>query len=184
LPSPTPAPAAAPEPDPAPAAAAESDPAPHAGDRRAPAPAAVTRAVRDRKIARKTEPQQNPAGDPVDAYARGVTQLARGDERGALEAFRAYLHGASLLPARRAEAERYAIALQRKFGEIEVACDLPGADVLIDGRFVGRTPLPRSLLLDPGPHELMVLKSGYNPVRKPFHLAPGERQPFFLRLPR
>jgi hypothetical protein len=132
----------------------------------------------------KPQPQPQPRREVADGYTRGIAHLARGEEREALESFRGYLRGSGQPAARRAEAERYLISLQRKFGEIEVSCDLPGADVLVDGRSYGRTPLGKTIVLTAGSHELVVSKSGYNTVRKSFNLAAGQRQPFFFRLPR
>jgi tRNA A-37 threonylcarbamoyl transferase component Bud32 len=119
--------------------------------------------------------------EPVDAYARGITHLARGDERHALESFRTYLRGSALPAARRAEAESYVLSLQRKFGEIELTCDR-GAEVSLDGRPVGRCPLTGGLFVLPGGHELVVSKEGYEPRRKGFHISAGDRRPFFFRL--
>jgi hypothetical protein len=119
-----------------------------------------------------------------DAYDRGIAQLARGDEREALLSFRSYLRGSGQSPARRAEAERYMLGLQRKFGEIEVRCDLSGAEVFVDGQRYGTTPLSQNIVLRAGGHELVITKPGYNTIRKPFNLAAGQRQPFFFKLPR
>jgi hypothetical protein len=119
--------------------------------------------------------------EPVDAYARGITHLARGDERQALVSFRAYLRGSALPPARRAEAEGYVLSLQRKFGEIEVTCDR-GAEVSLDGHSIGRCPLTSGLFLLPGRHEVLVTKDGYEPRRKAFQISPGDRLPFVFRL--
>lgn len=115
---------------------------------------------------------------------RAVALLARGQEKEALEAFRAYLRGANLPPERRTDAERQMIALQSRFGEIEVICEVPGAEVAVDGQVHGRTPLPRGILLPPGGHELTVTKDGYRPMRKPFGITGGQRLPFIIRLGR
>jgi hypothetical protein len=135
------------------------------------------------------KPELKPEPKPVrretnDGYTRGIAHLARGEEREALEDFRGYLRGSGQPAARRAEAESYLISLQRKFGDIEVSCDLPGADVFVDGRHYGRTPLAKSIVLPAGGHELVLTKSGYATVRKNFILSAGQRQPFFFRLPR
>jgi hypothetical protein len=111
-----------------------------------------------------------------------VAQLAQGKERDALESFRASLRGERLSPARRAEVERYVISLQRKFAEVEVVCEVPGAVVTIDGGVVGRTPLPRGLVLAPGAHELVLTKDGYAPVRRSFRVSAGERLPFVIKM--
>jgi hypothetical protein len=124
------------------------------------------------------------ARERVDAYARGVTHLARGDELAALDAFREYLRGADLDQSRRQEAEKYSIALGRKFAEIEVICEAAGATITLDGRQVGHTPLTRSLFLLPGTHQLVVAKDGYRPLSKTFRVAGGERKPFPFHLDR
>jgi serine/threonine protein kinase len=145
----------------------------------------TTTTTADAGTAVVAKPEPKPVHREVnDGYTRGIAHMARGEEREALEAFRGYLRGSGQPAARRAEAERYLISLQRKFGEIEVSCDLTGADVLVDGRSYGRTPLSKSIVLTAGSHELVVSKSGYNTIRKTFNLSPGQRQPFFFRLPR
>jgi serine/threonine-protein kinase len=162
----TPASATAPAATVAPAVVAH-DPAPSTAS---PPPATSGR------VPPATSPREHPAQgarEPVDAYARGITHLARGDERHALESFRAYLRGSALPPARRAEAEGYVLSLQRKFGEIGVTCDR-GADVSLDGRPVGRCPLTGGLFLLPGGHELVVTKEGYEPRRKAFRISAGD----------
>jgi hypothetical protein len=145
---------------------------------------AVTPRPSDRVVKPPHRERRTESGrDAADAYARGITQLARRDERQALEAFRAYLRGSGLPEGRRADAEAHLITLQRKFGEIEVACEVPGAEILLDGRLVGHSPLGKSILLYPGAHELTVSKEGYLPLRKTFQIAGGQRTPFFFRLP-
>jgi tRNA A-37 threonylcarbamoyl transferase component Bud32 len=161
-------------PTPAPAPAATAVPAVVAHD-----PAATPGRVPPAASQRERPAQA--AREPVDAYARGIAHLARGDEKHALESFRAYLRGSALQPARRAEAEGYVLSLQRKFGEIEVTCDR-GAEVALDGRSVGRCPLTGGLFLLPGGHELAVTKEGYEPRRKAFRISAGDRLPFFFRL--
>ncbi len=115
-------------------------------------------------------------------YDQAIALRARGQELEALAAFRGYLKGGNLPPADRADAERQAIGLARKFGEIEVLCDVSGADVRVDGRSQGRTPLVRSIFLPPGPHQLTLTKTGYRAVQKSFTIAAGQRQPFQFRI--
>jgi hypothetical protein len=65
-----------------------------------------------------------------------------------------------------------------------VACEVAGAEVSVDGRPVGLTPLRNTILLRPGAHDLLITKGGYQPLRKSFRINAGEKQPFFFRLPR
>ena len=74
------------------------------------------------------------------------------------------------------EAQRQVVELQRRFGEVEVVCDVQGATLSIDGRLAGTTPFRRSLILAPGSHQLVVSKSGYRAATRNLALRPGERQ--------
>lgn len=48
----------------------------------------------------------------------------------------------------------------------------PGAEVEVDGQRVGRTPL-EPLVVEPGPHRLRLLNSGFWPLRRQLRLEPG-----------
>jgi hypothetical protein len=55
------------------------------------------------------------------------------------------------------------LAPRRLLGAVSVLVDIPGADVVLDGRTVGRTPLVRPIGgLALGPHRLEVRASGYS----------------------
>ncbi len=46
-------------------------------------------------------------------------------------------------------------------GHLAVRCSLPAAEVWVDGKQQGRTPLAATLALDPGPHHIEVRRDGY-----------------------
>jgi hypothetical protein len=54
-----------------------------------------------------------------------------------------------------------------------VHATLPGADVLVDGKLVGRTPLPASLSLPPGHHDVTLRRPGYRAIPGDITLADG-----------
>jgi hypothetical protein len=56
----------------------------------------------------------------------------------------------------------------------------PGAEVYLDGRLQGRTPL--ALSVNPGRHEVEVRLAGYQPYRATVNPRPGERVQLFAQL--
>jgi hypothetical protein len=65
------------------------------------------------------------------------------------------------------------LPLQGALANLNVRCLLPGADVLVDGKLVGRTPLPASVPLPPGSHEVTLRRPGYRSVAQNITLADG-----------
>ena len=49
----------------------------------------------------------------------------------------------------------------------------PWADVSIDGRVVGQTPLAR-IPLPPGPHQVLLIHPAYQPFSRLVRIKPGE----------
>lgn len=75
----------------------------------------------------------------------------------ALAEFDAFLEGApDAQPEVRERARATRESLMGQVGTVRVTADLDGAAVIVDGRDVGKTPLPQALRLDPGPHLLLV----------------------------
>jgi hypothetical protein len=73
----------------------------------------------------------------------------------------------------RAEAQRAAHRARPTTGTLRVEASLAGADVEIDARSVGRTPLPAPLALTPGPHSLQISRSGSLPFRAEVRVDAG-----------
>jgi hypothetical protein len=65
------------------------------------------------------------------------------------------------------------LPLQGALANLVVRCILPGADVLVDGKLVGRTPLPASIPLAPGSHEVGLRRPGYRAAPQTITLADG-----------
>jgi tetratricopeptide (TPR) repeat protein len=61
------------------------------------------------------------------------------------------------------EARQSAADLRAQLGQIQVECDTAGADILIDGAAVGRTPQPRPIWCTPGKHRLTLQRQGFLP---------------------
>jgi hypothetical protein len=83
------------------------------------------------------------------------------DHARAVDAFESYLAegGDRVEPERRAEVERSLETLRPKIGELRIDVDEPGADIEVDGRSRGRSPLRGTIRLNPGEHRVLVIGS-------------------------
>lgn len=67
---------------------------------------------------------------------------------------------------------RETLAARPDMGSVRIGTDIPGASVSVDGRHVGRSPLPEPLTLPPGEHRLDVSLEGYIPFRAKLTVYP------------
>jgi hypothetical protein len=58
--------------------------------------------------------------------------------------------------------------------QLKLSADVEGAEVLLDGRRIGTTPLVLTRELEAGAHELRVARAGLGEVRKAFTVQPGQ----------
>jgi hypothetical protein len=65
------------------------------------------------------------------------------------------------------------VAMQGKLAHLVVNTKLPAADVFVDGQRVGKTPLPASVSIAPGPHHVEVLRPGYTTAVTDIALGDG-----------
>jgi hypothetical protein len=83
----------------------------------------------------------------------------------ALEAFQRFIAEVSDPPPEAlAEANASVAELQLKLGRLIIDCPTPGAEVALDGKSVGRTPLPGSIWTTPGRHHLSWRRPGWVPL--------------------
>jgi hypothetical protein len=73
----------------------------------------------------------------------------------------------------RVEAERAARRARPTTGTLRVEATLAGAEVHVDGRSLGPTPLAAPLVLAPGPHTLEITRSGALPFRSEVRVEAG-----------
>jgi hypothetical protein len=87
-------------------------------------------------------------------------------------------------PQLRVEAERWVGELARAVASVEVRADSEGAEVTIDGRSCGVTPLARSVRVAPGSHQIVVQTRGGSapPYIQKFHAQAGQRIAIDARL--
>ncbi len=95
--------------------------------------------------------------------AISLTRLGRYDEALQMYAELFAAFGASMTPEERALANDEMADLQSRLGELELTVNEPGADVQVDGRDCGSTPLPAALRVAPGTHLVRVTKLGFEP---------------------
>ncbi len=65
------------------------------------------------------------------------------------------------------------IATEARLAHLAIDSAVPGADVLVDGTLVGRTPLPASLAVAPGTRVVTLRRKGYREARRELVLAEG-----------
>ncbi len=88
------------------------------------------------------------------------SELRSGHEADAATHFARYLREASGSATERAEAEKGLRAAKVKVAEFAVTVEVAGAEVHVDGKFEGRSPLPGPIYLAPGNHSLEARKDG------------------------
>ncbi len=73
----------------------------------------------------------------------------------------------------RAESERAARRSRPTTGTLRIDASIPGAEVEVDTRSVGRTPVLEPLALAPGAHRLLIRRAGYLPFRSEVRVEAG-----------
>jgi len=83
----------------------------------------------------------------------------------AVAAFDRFLREAGDAPPETlAEARRSAAELKTKLGQIQVTCATDGAEITVDGKQVGSTPLGEMVWTTPGRHQVAVQREGFSPA--------------------
>jgi tetratricopeptide (TPR) repeat protein len=73
----------------------------------------------------------------------------------ALDAFEKFLAAETdASPETTADAHKSVVELQGKLGQIRIDCATTGAEVSVDGKSIGRTPLPELIWATPGHHQV------------------------------
>ncbi len=113
----------------------------------------------------------------------GQVQLERHDYVAALRSFRSYLDagGADIPEQRREQVERDVSTLKTRVAELQIKCDVDGAEVLIEGVSAGTTPVS-ALVLNPGVVHVSVRKPGYASETRSLTLAGSEAKELAISL--
>ncbi|MBI5480694.1 MAG: PEGA domain-containing protein [Deltaproteobacteria bacterium] len=100
-----------------------------------------------------------------------------------LEAFEAFLAEAKEADSdARAYAATRVPGLEQRVGTLVVATSAASAEVAVDGKVRGTTPLPRPLRVAPGRHRVVVSKAGHRSFTSDFTAKAGETQRLFPEL--
>ncbi|MCP4674856.1 MAG: tetratricopeptide repeat protein [Deltaproteobacteria bacterium] len=83
--------------------------------------------------------------------------------------------GGKISKKRRAEVKKEISRLYPLVGHIELECRVRGADIEVDNKVEGKTPLTKSIFVDAGKHKVVVTKDGKELMRKKVRLKAGER---------
>jgi hypothetical protein len=107
----------------------------------------------------------------------GVTQKRLFRYNDAVRALRRYLdEGKDKVPGeRREQVEKELGEIRALVAEVTVKVDGMPAEVDVDGRMMGESPLSGPLLLAAGHHVLKAIREGYDPAEKPIDVVSGEK---------
>jgi tetratricopeptide (TPR) repeat protein len=159
-------------------------PAAASADGGAPTPRAAelyrraTRLYADKKLA-EAEPLYREAWELQQSYEiasnLGALELDLGKPRLAAEHLARALRE---FPLRGRAEERAALEARlsesrKLIGTLHVKVSMPGADVLVDGRFVGRSPLQADVYVEPGARLVEATLAGYGDATLPFSVEKG-----------
>lgn len=90
------------------------------------------------------------------------------------------LSGSDIKEEDRVAANQMITQLRNRLGFLKVKTNLDGASVLIDGNKIGITPIENNINLMPGPHKILIEKTGYFSYEREFEI--GRRQQFELEV--
>jgi hypothetical protein len=106
-------------------------------------------------------------------YNMGQVRVALQDYAAALEAYRLYLEqGGDKVPAaRREQVQQEMKRLEPRVARLSVETDVPGAEVLVDDRAMGKTPLAAPLIVNAGSRRIQVRHPSHAPQSRVVSLA-------------
>ncbi|MRG91614.1 PEGA domain-containing protein [Polyangium spumosum] len=112
--------------------------------------------------------------DPAYGLILGQSELQTGKPRDAAEHLELFVREAKSATAiEKQTAQKLLDDAKLKLGTLIIKVNVEGADVSIDGKAVGRSPLVAPLFVDPGSHEVEVKKFGFDPGKELLAVAPA-----------
>ncbi|MCC7535107.1 MAG: PEGA domain-containing protein [Deltaproteobacteria bacterium] len=125
------------------------------------------------------------APSPGTLYNIGVVAMASGEPALAYTHLAEYVAVARGDDARRADATRRLAALSPRLATVSVTSDPPGATIVIDRAELGTFGrAPRTLVVEPGPHEVTLSLADHESVRIPIDATRGTTTTAHAALPR
>jgi tetratricopeptide (TPR) repeat protein len=117
-------------------------------------------------------------------YNIALVDVQLGRYADAARTFTQYLHdgGSAIAPARLNEVNRTLGELKLRTATIEIALNVPSAEVTLDGKPLDPALLKAPTVIDAGEHSLRAIAPGYQPALKTVTLAGGDRTSIRLDL--
>ncbi|MRG96388.1 PEGA domain-containing protein [Polyangium spumosum] len=120
---------------------------------------------------------------PQIAANLGNAELEVGKPREAAEHFDYFFReDKTATPAERAAIEDLQKKALAKIGTLRVTVDVPGAEVFVDGRSVGKAPLASPIYVDPGNYTIEAKAPGHVPASRLTAVAAGAQLPIDFKL--
>lgn len=106
--------------------------------------------------------------------------------RRSIAAFEQYLRrkGRRLIPYKRRIIQRFIKEMESKLGRLKLLVTPPGAEIRVDGRLVGRSPLEEHVLVDPGIRIVKITLKGWRTATLEIDVGTGKRVTMGVRLTR
>jgi hypothetical protein len=116
----------------------------------------------------------------------GQARAAMGQSVEAVDAFRRYLDegGTAIDRARRAHVLELVAFHEKRIGSLELVVEPDGAEIWIDGRLLGTSPVSRPVKLAEGTHSVSIRKDGFGPVAGSVRVEAGSTAKLALRVER
>jgi hypothetical protein len=112
----------------------------------------------------------------------GKTDRELGRPVDAIDAFEKFLAQATdATPEQQAEARGLVEELSGKIGKLLIDCTLAGAEISVDGKFLGRAPLPDLVRVMPGNHQVTAVHPSAMPDVKNVTVAAGTVETVVMR---
>lgn len=126
------------------------------------------------------------ASHPLVLYNLAATHRALSQYAQAVDFYNRFLsEGKGVVkPAQLARGERELADLLRLIARVDVTTEPAGAEVSVDGRAVGTTPLGQPLILGPGDHVVSAALDGHQPAERSIRVAAGDTLAVALTLTR
>jgi tetratricopeptide (TPR) repeat protein len=116
-------------------------------------------------------------------YNVGETEFQLQDYAGALTTFERYAAESGSSDPQHAEVENTMEVLRSRVGRVSVTTVPPGAEVTVDDRAVGKTPLDKSVLVSVGHRKVTASFAGRTPVVRYIDVAADDNQTVTLEVP-
>ncbi|MEO5726593.1 MAG: PEGA domain-containing protein [Byssovorax sp.] len=111
-------------------------------------------------------------------YNIGQVYFQLQDYPNALHSLQRYLveGGKAIDIKRRLEVEKDIEKLKTRVANLEIAVNVPDAEVTVDDVSAGKSPLPKTVLVGAGRHRIVVSKAGFGSVTRVVEIASAELQ--------